>query len=231
VTLLLQSIEVDARLHCTSLHFHNPALVMVIGENNAGKSTLLDVCAGVLAPTAGSVVLDGIDLAQLSPRLRARMISSLGQAEAHTAHLSVRERIAVGVAADVDVQVETVAQTLALHELLDTPMARLSLGTRRRAGVARALVDQRTRVVTLDEPLAGIDVVQQRRVLSAMRERTTQGSGAVVLFSCHDLLHLQWVDRVIAVAGGSVVLDAQKGSPDFHLDQLLRAAFAHLNRE
>ncbi|MBI1946765.1 MAG: ABC transporter ATP-binding protein [Deltaproteobacteria bacterium] len=215
MSLSLVDVEVRGRLRPTSLSLHPGALVAVVGENGAGKSTLLDVLAGVLAPDAGSATLDGAPLASLTPRDRARAIASLGQRLPSCDELTVEERIAQGLAprrghALLDeptrARARAIAAELGLEAQLHTTIGALSGGFRRRAHVARALVDGEARVLVVDEPHAGVDVAQQALVSRALSRRAR--AGQIVVFSVHELaVALQCADRLIGLRAGRVVLD------------------------
>lgn len=215
MSLVATAVGVPGRLQATTASFAGGELVAVVGENGAGKSTLLDVLAGVLVPATGTVVLDGVPLAQLSPRERARRIASLGQHPPQCDELSVEERIAQGLAprrgpALLDeatrARARAVAEELGLVEHLATPLGALSGGFRRRAHVARALVDAEAKAILVDEPHAGVDLAQQGLVSQALLRRARQGQ--LVIFSVHDLaVALQCADRIVGLRQGAVVLD------------------------
>lgn len=215
MTLSLVDVEVRGRLAATTLSLAAGTLVAVVGENGAGKSTLLDVLAGVQRPDAGTVALQGTALGTLAARERARRIASLGQKNPACDELTVEERIAQGLAArrghalidePTAARARAVAAELGLEAHVTTSLGVLSGGFRRRAHLARALVDEEAAALVVDEPHAGVDVAQQALVSRALVRRAR--AGQVVVFSVHELaVALQCADRVVGLRAGRVVLD------------------------
>ena len=202
------------RLQVPGLTFEAGVTVLV-GENGAGKSTLLDVAAGLVAPTTGRVVLDEVPLSSLSSRARAARVASLGQGDLADDAV-VAERIARGLVprlglhalydADVAAAVAAAAAEVGLSASLERPTDRLSGGERRRAGVARALVDDAAAVLLLDEPFAGLDAPSTALVVAALQRRAARG--VVVVVSVHDVATAVALGgRLVGLRGGRVVVD------------------------
>jgi iron complex transport system ATP-binding protein len=157
----------------------------IVGPNGAGKSTLLRALAGMLAPQAGTVALQGQPLSAWPGRERARRLAWLPQAGAHGAAMTVRETVALGrlphrgltgamTAADARAVERALAEVDAVawaDRLVDT----LSGGERQRVLLARALATE-AEVLLLDEPAAHLDPPQQ--VLLARLCRRLGGSAS-----------------------------------------------------
>ncbi len=213
--LRLSDVEVGERLRVSALSLH-PGLNVIVGMNGAGKSTLLDVIAGVLQPARGRALLDDNDLACMSPRQRARLVASLGQEPSSSFHeLSVQARIAQGLAprrghnAGLDDEarqrVAAVADELGLASSLHRRLAQLSGGERRRAHVARVLVDEQAQVIVVDEPFAGLDRLATSLLVTALRRR---GERHTVVVSVHEVqTALALGGRLLGLHGGSIVVD------------------------
>ncbi|MSP62853.1 MAG: ATP-binding cassette domain-containing protein [Myxococcales bacterium] len=179
----------------------------LLGPNGAGKTTTLRILAGFLAPNAGSVTIDGIELAQGSPAVRAR-IGYLPESVPLYPEMRVaeyldyraalkgvprrqrRERVA-SAAAEVGVEGE-------LHQVI----GRLSRGYRQRVGLADALTHHPS-VLLLDEPTEGLDPNQRRALLETVRGL---GRERTVVLSTHVLPEVEAVcGRVAILARGRVV--------------------------
>lgn len=205
-----------------SLSFFAPAgkVTVLVGENGAGKSTVLDAIVGLLPLGAGRVCLHGADLAGVDRRTRAQQIASCGQVIPgpwdHTALARIAQGLVPrhGVSRLVDrttrAAVLSVSAELALQDLLSRPLHALSGGERRRVHVARALVDAEADVYALDEPFAGVDLRHRDAIARSLRRRAAEGR--VVIVSVHEL---DWVfrlaDRVVALRGGVRVAE---GTPE-----------------
>lgn len=140
------SIELSART--TALY----------GPSGAGKTSLLEVIAGLRRPAGGSVQLHGRDVTRLPPRLRR--VGYVPQDDALFPHLTVRQNIFYAAKTDT----HAVIDVLELAPALDRGVKQLSGGERKRVALARALLSE-PEVLLLDEPLSGVDAALRDRVL------------------------------------------------------------------
>ncbi|MBN8482320.1 MAG: ABC transporter ATP-binding protein [Xanthomonadales bacterium] len=140
----------------------------LLGVNGAGKSTTLRMIAGLLAPSAGSVRVDGVDLAARDGHAR-RAIGYLPEEPPLYAELTVHEylrfcaRLHGLPASAIDAAVERATERCGLGEMRRRLCGLLSKGFRQRVGIAQAIVHEPALVV-LDEPAAGLDPVQALRL-------------------------------------------------------------------
>ncbi|MHA6618139.1 ABC transporter ATP-binding protein [Pseudonocardia sp. DLS-67] len=180
-------------------------LTVLVGPNGTGKSTLLHTVAGLLPPLAGTVRLDGTDLAALPPAERARRLAVVLTERVEPGLLSVQELVALGrhphtgptgALRDTDRKVVAAAVDAAgAGHLAGRRVAELSDGERQRVLVARALA-QEPAVLLLDEPTAFLDVSARVGLLGVLR-RLAREDGLCVVVSTHDLEPaLRVADRV-----------------------------------
>ncbi|MGH2499981.1 MAG: ABC transporter ATP-binding protein [Candidatus Limnocylindria bacterium] len=199
-------------------------VVAVVGPNGAGKSTLVRALAGLLAPEAGRVLLDGVDLRGLSRRAIARRIAVVPQIVETLFPFTVRDIVRLGRTArlgllgtpspDDAVAVERALGELELAALAERRVDELSGGERQRAVLAMALA-QETDVLLLDEPTVHLDPAHQRATLVLVRELAAR-RGLVVAAVLHDLnLASALCTRIVAVADGRIARD---GTPEDVLD-------------
>lgn len=147
-------------------------LVEVTGRNGAGKSSLLRVLAGVLAPRAGVVLGRPAVVGWVPERFPAAQ--SLRTGEYLHAQARVRGRFG-----GVERAVGREAERVGLQPLLDVPLAQLSRGSRQKVGLAQALLVQ-PGLLVLDEPWSGLDVAARAVVPELVRE-VVQAGGSVVV--------------------------------------------------
>lgn len=198
--------------------------VGLIGPNGAGKSTLLRALAGVLRHE-GEVLLDGAPSSSLSREARARRVAYLPQEREIAWPLRVREVVALGRLPCRGVQpceaeaAEAVARALAetgLAGIAERPCSVLSGGEKARVLLARALAVEAP-LLLADEPVAGLDPMQQLAVMALLRQRARNGTG--VLAVLHDLtLAARYCDRIIVMDRGEI---AAAGPPVAVLDSKL----------
>jgi ATP-binding cassette subfamily B protein len=202
----------------------------VVGDNGAGKSSLVKILCGLHPPTAGTVRVDGIDLAELDPAAWRGRIGVLFQDFAKY-HLTVAENIGMGApqhAGDRD-RLHAAAEragALPMVEKLpngwDTILSPeytggtdLSGGQWQRVALARALfaVDAGARVLILDEPTAALDVRAEAEIYERFLELT---AGLTTILISHRFSTVRRADRIIVLDNGIVVED---GSHDELLAQ------------
>ena len=200
----------------------------LLGPNGAGKTTTLRMLAGLIAPDAGDMSVDGIDVASRPREALARM-GVLSDARGLYPRLTARENIVYygalqGLSRDrAEARAEHLAEMLELKPLLDRRTEGFSQGERMKIALARALVHDPAHIV-LDEPTNGLDVPATRGLRESLRFlRTAEGGAKCIVFSTHIMQeverlcdHVVVVSRGRSVAAGTVdALLAQTGQTNF----------------
>jgi ABC-type multidrug transport system ATPase subunit len=180
-----------------------------LGRNGAGKTTTLRLLLGLLRPDAGSVRIDGIDLA--ADRIAAtRRIGALLEAHGFYTHLSGRENLDLArrLLGLPTREIERVLDAVDLAAHAPRRVADYSLGMRQRLGLARAMLGAPP-VLLLDEPTNGLDpegIADMRRFLRELPDRT----GATVLVSSHLLGEIEQVATHVGILSeGRLVVEGE----------------------
>jgi ABC-2 type transport system ATP-binding protein len=185
-------------------------IVALLGPNGAGKTTTMRMLAGLIAPTSGSVAIDGVHLTRATGTLLRSRIGFLTEAPAVWDRLTVRENLQVyaglyGVANPNAV----IDRALELFELTGQASARaaeLSKGMRQKVALARALLHD-PRNLLLDEPTSGLDPEITRSVRVLLDDR--RAAGCSILLSTHNLDEAdRLADRVAVLHGRLLALDS-----------------------
>ncbi|MEO1061576.1 MAG: ABC transporter ATP-binding protein [Actinomycetota bacterium] len=181
------------------LHIDDGLTVCVLGRSGSGKSTLLRVVAGLTTPTAGRVLLDGVDVTRRPPRER-RMGMVMRRNTLPAGH-SVRRSIRLPLVMrnrkiDQEQAVDDEAHRLGIERLLDRSNRSLSGGQRMLVQSARALVDTPTALL-LDEPFADLD--PHRRVLLRQRLASRWSTVTVILATSDPIEAMAVSDRVVVL--------------------------------
>lgn len=205
-------------LHNVSMSIGDAEVVCLLGDNGAGKSSLIRVLSGVHQPTAGRLFINGDAVHLASPRASLdRGIATVHQDLALVPMLPVWRNFYLGAEPvrgrgpfrRIDVAAARAGVTTALAEFgislrdPDTPMARLSGGERQSVAIARAL-QRGARLLILDEPTAALGVKQAEIVLRTIAAAREKGTG--VLFVTHNPQHAFRVgDRFVVLQQGAVI--------------------------
>jgi len=166
--------------------------LLIAGPSGCGKTTLLHLIAGLLVPSAGRVVVDGQDLAALSPaardRFRGRRIGIVLQQFHLLPTITAMQNLLVAqsiAGLPVDRGAATsVLNALGIDERLDAFPHQLSVGQQQRVAIARALVN-RPRLVLADEPTSNLDDVRCMQALDLL-ESQARACGATLVIATHD---------------------------------------------
>ena len=172
------------------------AQVALRGESGSGKTTFLNLMAGILAPDGGTICLDGRDVATLGEaardRLRAETIGYIFQTfnllQGHTVLENVELGMAFGRGVD-RAYAEALLGRVGLGDRLHHFPRQLSTGQQQRVAVARALANH-PRLVLADEPTGNLDRRNAKEALALIRE-VCRESGAALLLVSHDELVLK----------------------------------------
>lgn len=200
--------------------------VALIGNNGAGKSSLMKLIAGITVPTGGTVQVKDITVNGLPPERLSGIVSYVFQnPEDMFIDDSVRGEIAYYLKArklaDMDERVEEMLQAFRLQELAERDARLLSGGQQRRVSLAIGAA-VRPAVMLLDEPTANLDISTKQemtRVLEALR-----GHVETVVIATHDMaLVAEWASRIIVMSEGRIIADGDKEAI-FSDGQLLRRA-------
>jgi len=184
-------VSLDLRARTTALY----------GPSGAGKTSVLEVIAGLRKPRGGRVELHGRDVTDLPPRLRRA--GYVPQDDALFPHMSVRQNVFYAAQAGLPLP-HHVLDVLEIGTLLDRRPKSLSGGERKRVALARALLSD-PEVLLLDEPLSGVDVALRDRVLEYL-VRVRDEFPIPMIYVTHQMAEVEAVcDEIVHLERGRVV--------------------------
>jgi len=185
-------------------------LVAVLGPSGSGKSTLLRTVAGLQAPDAGSVGIDGVDATRTPPHLRG--VGLMFQAPTLFPHRDVAGNVGFGLRmqkvrpAEIARRVDELLALVGLPGAGSRAVATLSGGEQQRVALARALAPE-PQVLLLDEPFGALDAVLRQRLVEDVG-RLVRRLGLTVLAVTHDREEAYALaDRVLVMRDGRIVAD------------------------
>jgi ABC-2 type transport system ATP-binding protein len=180
----------------------------LLGPNGAGKTTTINMVLGVLAPDAGTIGIEGLDLAAHRSEAVARTNFAAVYAPL-PGNLTVAQNLRVfgmlyGVTG-LRVRIDELLAAYDLERFRNTRCGVLSSGEQTRVGLAKAMLN-RPRLLLLDEPTASLDPATARDVRGRIREFTASGTGGV-LWTSHNMHEVAEVcDRVLFLSKGRILL-------------------------
>lgn len=175
---------------------------ILLGESGGGKTTLLHCIAGIMQPTSGSIVIDGVDITRLSEagrdRVRAAKVGYVFQTfnllPGFTALENVRLGMTFGDRKHDIARAKALLERVGLGARLHHRPAQLSVGQQQRVAVARALAN-RPKLLLADEPTANIDPHNQQRIIDLIRESCREEQIALLMVT-HSLQIAEQFQRV-----------------------------------
>jgi ABC-2 type transport system ATP-binding protein len=183
------------------------ATLALVGPNGAGKSTLMRVIAGIEAPVAGDVIVDGVNVLE-APRTAHTKLGYLADFFGLYDELTVTQclRHAASIRAvprdRIDAAIVRGATRLGIHDRLHEQAGHLSRGLKQRLAIAQALIHEPT-VLMLDEPAAGLDPEARASLSDLFRQ--LRAEGMTLLVSSHILAELEeYCTHMLAIRDGRV---------------------------
>ena len=187
-------------------------LIAFLGPNGAGKTTTLKLLSGLLRPTSGHITVLGMDPWKRSDTYRRQFALVMGQKNQLWWDLPAIEtfnlnREIYGISKrEFDATVGEMVDTLGLEGLLNRQVRKLSLGERMKCELVAALL-HRPKVLYLDEPTIGLDVVMQQAIRQFVRDYNER-HGATVILTSHYMQDIEAIcRRVIVMDSGRVVFE------------------------
>jgi putative ABC transport system ATP-binding protein len=198
--------------------------VAFMGPSGSGKTTLLQIAGGLLTPTRGAMLLEGVDLAQLSDaelaRFRRERLGFVFQFYNLIPTLDTLENIGLPLLLKGEALERHQDRLLDLAELFglrgrehDRP-ERLSAGEQQRVALARALV-MRPSILMADEPTGNLDFVNGREMLQLLWEACVN-LGQTTLLVTHDIRAARYADRVYFLRDGVIISELVLGREEDH---------------
>lgn len=182
-------------------------IVGLLGPNGAGKTTTMRMITGFLAPSAGQIFIDGVDIAT-APVESKKKIGYMPESAPLYGEMIVEDYlnyVAEIHGQDAAVKVPALCAECGLKEVMSKNISELSRGNRQRVSLAHALMND-PEILILDEPTSGLDPNQVEDVRNIIREI---GKTRTVIVSTHILSEVETIcSRAIIISGGKLVADS-----------------------
>jgi ABC-2 type transport system ATP-binding protein len=210
--LFSRSHRVIEALRSVSFSLERGELVGMIGPNGAGKSTLIKILCGILEPTSGACVVDGL----VPWRERARHVARIGVVFGQRTQLwwdlpvidsfELLRDIYRVPQPQFRATADALIALLRLDRVVDQPVRQLSLGQRMRCDIAAAMLHSPA-ILFLDEPSIGLDA-NSKLALREVIKALNRDRGVTVILATHDMHDIEALaDRVIVIGNGRILRD------------------------
>ncbi|MGZ4831278.1 MAG: ABC transporter ATP-binding protein [Terriglobales bacterium] len=209
-------------------------IVGLLGPNGAGKTTTISMVLGVLEPTSGAIVIEGVDI----ERRRTQALSRTNFAAAYAplpGNLTVAQNLRVFgmiyAVENLSGRIESLLNEFDLIRFRDTKCGVLSSGEQTRVSLAKAMLNS-PHLLLLDEPTASLDPATARDIRNIIREFAARGQCGV-LWTSHNMYEVEEVcDRVLFLSRGKILLEGDpKTLPHQHGHKSLEELFIAVARE
>ena len=201
-----------------SLSFEEGEFAAIVGPSGSGKTTLLNMIGGLDKFTEGSIIIDGIDISQLSSKqmidFRLNNIGFVFQAYNLIPVLTAKEnaefimQLQHKSKKERDIRIMELFEAVGISEKANVRPGKLSGGQQQRVAVARALASK-PKFILADEPTANLDSKSTADLLDIMR-KLNQEENITFIFSTHDQRVIDRAKRVITLEDGKIISDEIK---------------------
>src|SRR2546430_9067438 len=234
VTKLSKSYGRTVAVDGISFEVDHNEIVGLLGPNGAGKTTTINMALGVLEPSAGTITIEGLNLAAQ----RSRALEQTNFAAVYAplpGNLTVYQNLRIfgliyGVE-NLDQRIEELLRQFDLERFRNIRCGVLSSGEQTRVSLAKAMLNH-PQLLLLDEPTASLDPATAREIRMRIRDCTMQGTGGV-LWTSHNMNEVEEVcDRVLFLSRGKILLEGDpKRLPQEHGKETLEELFITVARE
>lgn len=199
-----------------SLALPDTGLVSIFGASGCGKTTLLNMIAGLDTPTSGTIHYNDLPV---TDQFRYENVGVIFQDYALLENKTVEENIKIGYLEATDQALEDTLRALDISKLKKRKVSMLSGGEKQRVSIARALIKNPAYIVA-DEPTGNLDLKNRMRVMQILKSLSKH---MLVLFVSHDAeLVEKYSDRIITLEDGSIVQDKILSSSEGTIDHKLK---------
>lgn len=205
------SILADDNINLT---IEDGCIVGILGPNGAGKTTLLRMIAGILSPTKGSILYDGLEIEKNDLKIKNEIAYLSGNTKLYN---SITGRELLKMFANIygiekescEKRIEDIIKRLDLSTFIDKRIGILSTGQTQRINIARCLI-HKPKYYILDEATSGLDIIASQVILDFIKEEKTNGS--TIIYSTHYMEEAENIcDYVVLIMNGKIIAT---GTPD-----------------
>jgi ABC-2 type transport system ATP-binding protein len=204
--------DIKVAVNDISFEIQDGEIVGYIGANGAGKSTTIKMMCGILTPTNGIITIDGIEPYKQRSKVAQNIGVVFGQRSRlwwdlplKESYMILKEVYAVSNE-DFESRMKYFSEIFGLNEFINSPVRTLSLGQRMRAELTAAMLHN-PKIIFLDEPTIGLDVLVKEKMRDAIKE-INQKFNTTIILTTHDMGDIENLcKRIIIIDEGNIIYD------------------------
>jgi ABC-type lipoprotein export system ATPase subunit len=209
-----KSFQLDEATSITPVRSVNLAIeqgefIIIVGRSGTGKTTLLNLAAGLVKPTSGNVMIDGLDLKAMTQKqlsvLRSRKIGFIFQFPSLIPALTVRDNVTLPSiflsSNGAGKRAELLLNTLGLADKIEVYPKQLSAGETKRVVLARSLINE-PQLVLADEPTSDLDELTEKEVMNILRD--INATGVTFIMVTHSLQLIPFATQAYEMENGTL---------------------------
>ncbi|MHA1745179.1 MAG: ABC transporter ATP-binding protein [Promethearchaeota archaeon] len=212
-----------------NLTIKNGELLVLLGDSGCGKTTLIKIIAGIIAPESGEILMGDQNMGKIPSQYRK--VGYVPQSQVLFPHLSIRENVIFGLKAQklsndrIQQKLKHVTNLTAIGSILDRFPSEISGGQKQRVALARAMAVE-PQILLLDEPLSSIDATN-RESLAMMIRKIQQNTRTTVLYVTHNQEEARLIsDQIAIIANGKIqqqgrMLDIERAPRNFTVANII----------
>lgn len=215
-------------IKCLNLEVKDGSILVLLGNNGCGKTTLIKNITGIINPQKGEIIVDNENIIELSIKRKSKLISYVSQKINRLEDIIILDYLTFGFTSELRFyekpsleqinKAKEYAKRFNISHLLHKKINEISGGERQIVSICCALL-QDTKIIVLDEPTSALDLYNQNMVLSILKSIALEEKKTMIL-STHNPNHALYLESMVAVMKGGIIIEYGESSSIITVEKL-----------